>query len=134
MSHSREVAGGSFAFYEYDMEIIKPNCHNHFSRYFNAALTIIEKPKRKNDPAIIVRDSASEPCLPNSDNMPPKRHITPIIPMALGTMLLNLRSFSFCSNSSYLSNPDLGFSSIVTNFYCKVKQLFGMKQPAYAII
>lgn len=92
----------------------------YLSRYLHAALTMMEKPKRKNDPATIATDSTNEQSSLKIDNMPPKRHIAPIMPMALGTMLSGFCCFFFSSNSSYRSNPDLGFSSMTKRFWCKI--------------
>lgn len=64
-------------------------------RYLQAALTMIEKPKRKNDTAIMASDSMGEQSLPNNDSTPPIRQIAPIIPIALGTMLMSLRDSFF---------------------------------------
>lgn len=88
------------------------NYLDYSSRYLLAALTMIEKPKRKNEPAMMASDSMGEQSLPNNDNTPPKRHIAPIMLMALGTMLWSLRDSFFSINSLYRSYPDLGFSSI----------------------
>ncbi len=53
------------------MERTISNPPHYSSRYFNAALTIIEKPNKKNEPAISSIDSASEKNLLKIDSMPP---------------------------------------------------------------
>lgn len=111
------------------MERTISNPPHYSSRYFNAALTIIEKPNKKNEPAINPIDSASEKNLAKIDSMPLNKHTAPITLIALGTRLLSSCLLFFSINSSYRSYPDLGFSSIVINFYRKITEFFGMAQP-----
>lgn len=113
------------AFIRIDMERTPSYC---LSRYLHAALTMIEKPKRKNEPAIMASDSMGEQSLPNNDSTPPIRQIAPIMPMALGTMLRSLRDSFFSINSLYRSYPDLGFSSIIHKFLHKVTNSCGAMQ------
>lgn len=116
---------GSFAYLRIDMGRIP---FYFLSRYLQAALTMIEKPKRKNAPAIISMDSTNEQSLLKSDSIPPIRHIAPIMLMALGTISLKLRSFSFWSNSLYRSYPDFGFSSIINKVLHEVTNSCGVMQ------
>ena len=93
---------------------------DYLSRYFCAACTMIEKPKKKNEPAMRAKASTTVRDLENIPNIPQTRDIAPIMLMALGTRSL-CDCFSLLAISFYRSYPDLGFSSIVNGFWHKVR-------------
>lgn len=95
-------------FIRIDMERAPSYC---LSRYLQVALTMIEKPKRNIAPTMQTRPSCQELSFAKKSDMPTKRHIQPIMPIAAETKSLLLR---------------IGFSSILNKFLHKVTNSCGV--------